>query len=78
MKLYAVCDGPPSLACRMTLEHLKIPFELVEVDFNKGEHLTADYAKVFKNNLIAFVGKLRPILTPISVESSTRNPSLGR
>lgn len=46
MKLYAVCDGPPSLACRMTLKHLKVPFELVEVNFNEGEHLTADYAKV--------------------------------
>lgn len=46
MKLYAVCDGPPSLACRMTLKHLNIPFELVEVNFNVGEHLTEDYAKV--------------------------------
>lgn len=46
MKLYAVCDGPPSLACRMTLKHLKVPFELVEVNFNVGEHLTEDYAKV--------------------------------
>lgn len=46
MKLYAVCDGPPSLACRMTLKHLKIPFELIEVNFNVGEHLTDDYAKV--------------------------------
>lgn len=46
MKLYAVCDGPPSLACRMTLKHLKIPFELIEVNFNVGEHLNDDYAKV--------------------------------
>lgn len=46
MKLYAVSDGPPSLACRMTLKYLKIPFELVEVNFNVGEHLTEDYAKV--------------------------------
>lgn len=46
MKLYAVCDGPPSLACRMTLKHLNISFELVEVNFNVGEHLTEEYAKV--------------------------------
>lgn len=50
MKLYAVNDGPPSLACRMALEHLKIPFELVEVNFNVGEHLTEDYAKVISWN----------------------------
>jgi len=46
MKLYAVCDGPPSLSCRMTLKHLNIPFELVEVNFNTGEHLTEEYAKL--------------------------------
>lgn len=46
MKLYAVNDGPPSLACRMTLKHVKVPFELVEVNFNEGAHLTDDYAKV--------------------------------
>jgi len=46
MKLYSVADGPPSLACRMTLKHLKVPFELVDVNFNVGEHLTADYAKL--------------------------------
>lgn len=46
MKLYAVSDGPPSLACRMVLKALKIPFELVNVNFNIGEHLTEEYAKV--------------------------------
>lgn len=46
MKLYSVCDGPPSLACQMTLKHLNIPFELVEVNFNVGEHLTDEYAKL--------------------------------
>lgn len=46
MKLYAVSDGPPSLACRMTFAHLNVPFELVDVNFNVGAHLTEDYAKV--------------------------------
>lgn len=46
MKLYAVADGPPSLACRMTLKALNIPFELIEVNYNAGEHLTEEYAKV--------------------------------
>lgn len=46
MKLYGVSDGPPSLAVRMALKALDIPFELISVDFIKGEHMTDDYAKV--------------------------------
>jgi glutathione S-transferase len=30
----------------MALKHLKVPFELVEVNFNEGAHLTEEYAKV--------------------------------
>lgn len=47
MKLYAVSDGPPSLAVRMALKALDVPFELIGVNFNAGEHLTDDYAKVY-------------------------------
>lgn len=47
MKLYSVSDGPPSLACRQALKALKIDFELVNVDFGKGEHMTADFEKVY-------------------------------
>lgn len=46
MKLYAVSDGPPSLACRMVLKALNVPFELVPINYNIGEHLTDDYFKV--------------------------------
>lgn len=46
MKLYAVSDGPPSLAVRMALEALNIPYEHVSVDYGKAEHLTAEYEKV--------------------------------
>lgn len=46
MKLYVVCDGPPSYACRMTLKALNIPCELVDVNYNIGEHLTDEYFKV--------------------------------
>ncbi|XP_031636614.1 glutathione S-transferase 1-1 [Contarinia nasturtii] len=46
MKLYAVSDGPPSLACRMVLKALNISFELVPVNFNIGEHLTDEYFKL--------------------------------
>lgn len=49
MKLYSVSDGPPSLACRMTLKALNIQFELVPINFNIGEHLTDEYFKVIKN-----------------------------
>lgn len=46
MKLYSVEDGPPSLACRMAFKYLNVPFELVDVIYNVGEHLTEEYAKV--------------------------------
>ena len=46
MKLYSVSDGPPSLACRQALKALKIDYDLIDVDFGKGEHMTEEYAKV--------------------------------
>lgn len=46
MKLYSVSDGPPSLAVRMLLAELQIPYELQNVNFNLGEHMTDEYAKV--------------------------------
>ncbi|XP_023295551.2 uncharacterized protein LOC111678435 isoform X1 [Lucilia cuprina] len=46
MKLYSVSDGPPSLAVRMCLKALDIPFELHNVDYVASEHLTEDYAKI--------------------------------
>lgn len=46
MKLYHVIDGPPSLAVRMTLKALNLPHELIDVNYNEGEHLTDEYAKV--------------------------------
>lgn len=48
MKLYGVSDGPPSLAVRMAFKALNIPFELKNVDFIAGEHMTDEYAKVKK------------------------------
>lgn len=49
MKIYAVSDGPPSLAVRMALKALDIAHEHVPVDYGKGEHMTEDYAKVGTN-----------------------------
>ncbi|XP_037948319.1 glutathione S-transferase 1-1 isoform X2 [Teleopsis dalmanni] len=46
MKLYAVSDGPPSLAVRMTLAALEIPYELINVDYIASEHMTEEYAKL--------------------------------
>ncbi|XP_065355310.1 glutathione S-transferase 1-1 isoform X2 [Calliphora vicina] len=46
MKLYSVSDGPPSLAVRMCLKALNIPFELHNVDYVASEHLSEDYAKI--------------------------------
>ncbi|XP_075146573.1 GST-containing FLYWCH zinc-finger protein isoform X2 [Haematobia irritans] len=45
MKLYAVSDGPPSLAVRMCLKALNLPYELHNVDYIASEHLSQDYAK---------------------------------
>ncbi|KAJ0177684.1 hypothetical protein K1T71_006557 [Dendrolimus kikuchii] len=44
IKLYAVSDGPPSMSVRQALAHLDIPFELINVDYGKGEHMTPEYA----------------------------------
>ncbi|TDG52474.1 hypothetical protein AWZ03_001304 [Drosophila navojoa] len=46
MKLYAVSDGPPSLAVRMALKALGIQYQLINVDFCALEHRTPDYAKM--------------------------------
>lgn len=46
MKLYALADGPPSLAVRMVMKALDLEYESIAVDYNGGEHLKDDYAKV--------------------------------
>lgn len=51
LKLYAVSDGPPSLSVRQLLAELQVPYELVNVIYNNGEHMTAEYAKVIFINM---------------------------
>ncbi|KAM0729325.1 Glutathione S-transferase 1 [Formica fusca] len=46
MKLYSVSDGPPSLACRQLLKALDIEYELIDVDYGKGEHMTKEYEEL--------------------------------
>lgn len=46
MKLYSVSDGPPSLACQQLLKALDIKYELINMDFGKGDHMTEEYEKV--------------------------------
>ncbi|XP_045767632.1 glutathione S-transferase 1-1-like isoform X1 [Maniola jurtina] len=46
LKLYGVSDGPPSISVRQALTLLEIPFELINVDYGQGEHMTAEYAKM--------------------------------
>ncbi|XP_023943781.1 glutathione S-transferase 1-1 [Bicyclus anynana] len=46
LKLYGVSDGPPSISVRQALTVLEIPFELINVDYGAGEHMTAEYAKM--------------------------------
>ncbi|XP_071440215.1 glutathione S-transferase 1-like isoform X3 [Hetaerina americana] len=45
MRLYSVSDSPPTLAVRMSLEALGVEYQLVDVDFINGEHLTEEYGK---------------------------------
>ncbi|KAL6264589.1 hypothetical protein P5V15_004691 [Pogonomyrmex californicus] len=46
MKLYSVSDGPPSIACLQLLKALDIKYELIDMDFGKGEHMTKEYEKL--------------------------------
>lgn len=46
MKLFSVSDGPPSLAVRQCLKALEVDYELINVDFGAGDHMTEEYAKV--------------------------------
>lgn len=45
MKLYSVSDGPPSLLVRMALKAFDIPYEKIDIDFIKGEHMTEQVRK---------------------------------
>lgn len=58
MKLYALDDGPPSIACRMVLKALDLEWENVPVDYNGGEHLGEEYAKVFFFHFFFFCSTL--------------------
>lgn len=51
MKLYSISDGPPSCACRLLLKALNIKYELIEVQMEKGAHLTKDYEDVRIKNM---------------------------
>ena len=46
MKLYGVCDGPPTLIVKLALNALNRPYEMVWVDYCKGEHMTPEYEKM--------------------------------
>ncbi|XP_018564199.1 glutathione S-transferase 1-1 [Anoplophora glabripennis] len=45
LTLYAVSDGPPSLAVRQALKYLELEHTLVNVDFGRGDHMTDEYAQ---------------------------------
>lgn len=46
MKLYSLDDGPLSLACRIVLKALNLEWKNIPLDYNSGEHLAGEYAKV--------------------------------
>ncbi|CAG9818064.1 unnamed protein product [Phaedon cochleariae] len=43
--LYSVSDGPPSLAVQQALAYLDLDYDLVNVDFGAGDHMTAEFEK---------------------------------
>ncbi|KAK9874708.1 hypothetical protein WA026_005527 [Henosepilachna vigintioctopunctata] len=45
LTLYAVSDGPPSLAVRQLLKALNLDHTLINVDFGAGDHMTHEFAK---------------------------------
>lgn len=49
LTLYAVSDGPPSLAVRQCLKALGLTYNHINVDFGLGEHMTDEFEKV--NNI---------------------------
>lgn len=51
LTLYAVSDGPPSLAVRMGLKALSLDYNHINVDFGLGEHMTDEFAQVRKEYL---------------------------
>lgn len=55
MKLYALDDGPPSLAVCMVLKALDLEWENIPVEYNRGEHLGDEYAKVRPINGVFFL-----------------------
>lgn len=75
MKLYAVSDGPPSLAVRMALSALKIKFDHINVDFGAGEHMTDSYAKVSKFKFDCDSSK---IIQRLFLDESTERDSSSR
>lgn len=46
MKLYSIVDGPPSVVCRQALKALNIKYELIEVDYVNGGHMTDEFEKM--------------------------------
>ncbi|CRK90496.1 CLUMA_CG004112, isoform A [Clunio marinus] len=44
--LHALTDGPPSVAVRILLEHLKVPYVFRYVKYYEGETLTDDFWKL--------------------------------
>lgn len=54
LTLYAVSDGPPSLAVMMALKALDLEFNHINVDFGLGEHMTEEFEKVNINLVSVF------------------------
>lgn len=45
LKLYHLSDSPPCLMVRMGLKYLGLEYDLIDVDFLKGEQFSEEYLK---------------------------------
>ncbi|ODM95254.1 Glutathione S-transferase 1, isoform C [Orchesella cincta] len=45
LKLYNLSDSPPCLTVRMALKYLGLEYDIVDVDFMKGEQFSEEYLK---------------------------------
>lgn len=55
LKLYSLLEGPPSISVRQTLAALKLPYELINVKYFQGEHLTEEFDKVSTFTITCFL-----------------------
>jgi len=68
--LHTCVDSPPGRAIQMALAHLKLAYEIKNVDYDHGEHFSAEYLKV----TITVVLQLFELLSVYSYFHASNDP----